>query len=57
MNPSDDNLKFRYQPSPIGFAKPVLEKNHVESVANFPPTCPFEDHAYIGNPYTARAKA
>ncbi len=48
---SYDALKFRYEPFPIGFARPLMEESLYEDfVANFPPFDIFEDYRAMGKP-------
>jgi hypothetical protein len=48
---SFENLKLRYEPFPIGIAKPAMEEGvYKELVASFPPMDFFEDYAYMGKP-------
>jgi hypothetical protein len=48
---SFENLELRYEPFPIGIAKPAIkEERYKELLANFPPIDLFEDYAYMGKP-------
>jgi hypothetical protein len=48
---SFDNLELRYEPFPIGIAKPAMhEGTYKELLSNFPPIDIFEDYAYLGKP-------
>ena len=50
---SYDNLKFRYEPLPIGFAKPVLDENgYRQMVDNYPPLELFKYIPKIGKKYS-----
>lgn len=46
-----DHLKFRYEPFPIGMAKPLMdESTYQEFLNHFPPLEFFEDYKKIGRP-------
>ncbi len=48
---SYDALTFRYEPFPIGIAKPLMEESaYGDFVANFPPLDIFEDYREMGKP-------
>jgi hypothetical protein len=48
---SFENLELRYEPFPIGIAKPAMdEATYKELVANFPSMDLFDDYAYMGKP-------
>jgi hypothetical protein len=48
---SFDHLKFRYEPFPIGLAKPVMDDGtYQECLKNYPPREIFEDYGEMGKP-------
>lgn len=48
---SFENLKLRYEPFPIGIARPAMEESvYKDLVANFPPDDVLDDYAYLGRP-------
>ena len=47
------NLSFRYEPFPIGLAKPLMEPSaYAELVENYPPQAVFADIAKLGHKYS-----
>lgn len=50
---SYDNLEFRYEPFPIGLARPVLPEDHYQRLLeSYPPLALFKNIPKLGNKYS-----